>query len=232
MRSNYTYYFRAFAINKNGISYGNEVIVKTIVSKGSGYVSDIDGNVYSTINIGDQVWMADNLKTSRYANGDLIPQTKSNEKWAILESGSWCNYNNLIMYDKIYGKLYNWFTVSDSRNVCPIDWHVPSDIEWLKLTDSLGGVDFAGGKMKTIGSSKWQSPNSNATNESGFSALPGGDRRSNGEFAYIGNFVSWWCASEDGISNALFRYIGHKDGIIYKSSVNKLNGFSIRCIKD
>ena len=232
LSSNTTYYFRAFATNNNGTSYGNEVTIKTLIAKGSGYVSDIDGNVYKTINIGDQVWMAENLKTSHYSNGNLIPQLKSEEKWSNFKKGAWCNYGNYNKNNEIYGKLYNWYAVDNPRNVCPTGWHVPSDNEWGKLIDYLGGEEFAGGKMKTKGSQYWNSPNINATNDCEFSGISGGSRDNDGKFGRIGIRGIWWSSSEYDADDANFLHLFYQSSFANRTTVNKQNGFSIRCIKD
>ena len=123
--------------------------------------------------IGAQTWSAKNLDITTYRNGDTIPQVTDPEQWGALTTGAWCYYNNDSTNNAIYGKLYNWYAVIDSRGLAPLGWHVPSDKEWYTLIDYLGGVDIAGGKMKSV-SSLWISPNTGATNSSGFSALPGG----------------------------------------------------------
>ncbi len=232
LRSNTIYYFRAFAKNKNGISYGNEVTVKTLVLKGSGYVSDIDGNVYSTINIGNQVWMTENLKTEHYNNGAEISKVIDVSIWANLKTGAWCNYDNLIENDKIYGKLYNWYAVVDTRNLCPTGWHIPTDREWKILTDFLGGEEVAGGKMKKNGLQYWESPNNFANNESGFAGLPGGYRSISGSFDSMGNFGYWWSSSENDLGDALDLGLGYVAGSAYQNNNYKQAGSSVRCLKD
>ncbi|MFN5628176.1 MAG: fibrobacter succinogenes major paralogous domain-containing protein [Bacteroidota bacterium] len=158
-----------------------------------GSITDQDGNVYKTIVIGTQEWMAENLKSSHYLNGDLIPWVTNEATWGALTTGAACWYNNdSITYNCPYGRLYNWYAVTDTRNVCPTGWHVPSDAEWTTLinhidTNAVGGSNnnTAGGKMKSTGTQYWPSPNTDATNESGFSGLPGGGRSSNGAFAAL-----------------------------------------------
>jgi len=137
-------------------------------------VTDIDGNEYATIQIGTQVWMAENLRTTKYCNGDPIPNVTDSLQWVNLATGAWAHNNNYSQYENLYGKLYNWYAVDDSRNICPCNWHVPTDAEWTTLIDYLGGEGVAGGKMKSTGTQYWLSPNTDATNESGFSGLPGG----------------------------------------------------------
>jgi uncharacterized protein (TIGR02145 family) len=196
-----------------------------------GIVKDASGNSYKTIKIGDQVWMVENLKTERYANGNLIPNIKGNSEWSNLNTGAWCNYDNSKLNEAIYGKLYNWYAVADARNICPDSWHVPSEAEWTILADYLGGTDVNGAKMKTAGSKYWESPNKNATNESGFSSLPGG-YRSNSNWTFfndIGYYSYWWSSSESSPANALYRILGYS---LQMASSNKQFGYSVRCIKD
>ena len=194
-------------------------------------VTDIDGNIYPTVLIGNQWWMAENLRTPTYANGEPIPNVTDNTAWSQLSSGAWCNYNNNTVNDSIYGKLYNWFTVADPRNVCPTGWHVPTDAEWTVLTDFLGGNTIAGGKMKTT--TGWVAPNTGATNESGFSGLPGGYRSlNNGGFTNVGGYGNWWSSTESSTGSAWFRYLSYNNSAAYRNDGNEQNGFSVRCLKD
>jgi uncharacterized protein (TIGR02145 family) len=215
-------------VTAQGGNAGNLIACNEIV----GDLIDIDGNVYQTVQIGDQLWMAENLKTSRFANGDPIPLVMENTAWAQLSTPAWCNYENNSAYDAIYGKLYNWFTVSDPRNVCPDGWHVPSVDEWNVLREFLGGQAVAGGKMKTT--SGWELPNTGATNESGFSALPAGYRWFNdGSFTNLTFFAGWWTSTEFDIENAFYRFITHTSSALSGNyTFGKRRGFSIRCIRD
>lgn len=197
-----------------------------------GAVTDIDGNTYKTIMLGDLEWMAENLNTSRYANGDLIPNVVDNSEWADQTEGAWCYYDNDVQYACPYGKLYNWFVTLDERNVCPTGWHVPTDEEWTELTDYLGGESVAGGKMKSSGTEFWVSPNAGATNESGFSGLPGGARSFIGHFTDFGSFAYWWSSTEIFDYNAWTKLLYYNNDIVYRSSHNKGNGFSVRCLRD
>lgn len=137
-------------------------------------VTDIDGNTYQTIIINGQEWMAENLRTTKYADGDPIPNVTDANQWSNLTTGAWAHYNNDSQYENPYGKLYNGYTISDPRNVCPTDWHISTDAEYSLLSDYLGGQGVAGGKMKSIDSQYWSGLNLYATNESGFSGRPGG----------------------------------------------------------
>ena len=199
-----------------------------------GSMTDQQGNVYKTIVIGSQEWMAENLKTSIYRNGEPIATNLTNAEWENTintQIGAWAFYNNDSLYDCPYGKLYNWYAVADSRHVCPMGWHVPTDGEWTILTDYLG-VSVAGGKMKTTGTQYWLSPNAAATNESGFSGLPGGYRNYYGDFSLVGSYVYWWSSSEDFPFNAWSRYLSHLLDIVKERSDHKGDGLSVRCIRD
>jgi uncharacterized protein (TIGR02145 family) len=220
-----TYYIRAYATNSAGTAYGNETSFTTLPT-----VTDIDGNIYKTIQIGDQVWMSENLKTSRYRNGGLIPYVTDNTAWGNL-TGAWSYYNNADSNNEIYGKLYNWYTTLGDT-LCPTGWGVPTDAEWTTLTTDLGGESVAGDKMKSVGTAYWNSPNTGATNESGFSALPGGYRNSDGSFASIRNFAFFWSATESVNGFAWFRHLTSNDGFVYRYNLNKSFGASVRCLRD
>lgn len=195
-------------------------------------VTDIDGNVYSTQIIGTQEWMVENLRTSKYCNGDSIPNVINDIQWENLTTGAWSHYNNDSLNENPYGKLYNWFAVVDARNICPCGWHVPSDEEWTELTDYLGSDAISGGKMKSTDTLYWQSPNMDATNESGFSGLPGGTRSSNGYFGSIGTGGYWWSSTEYLPSVGWRRSLGYNGGNTMTGGHAKGNGLSVRCLKD
>jgi len=195
-------------------------------------IKDIDGNVYRTVRIGTQVWMAENLRTTRYRNGDQIPNVTDNSQWTLLSTGAWCNYENQASHDAVYGKLYNGHAVADSRGLCPQGWHAPTDTDWTTLVAILGGND-AGGKLKSKGATYWRAPNSGANNTSGFSGLPGGYRSSyNGNFSDIGIDCTWWNASESDAEYAWGRYLNSYNANVLRDYFNKRNGFYIRCVKD
>lgn len=196
-------------------------------------VTDIDGNVYRNVQIGGQCWMAENLKTTRNEDGTDIPNVTDNTTWTELTTGAWAHYENTSSYENPYGKLYNWYAVADPRNVCPAGWHVPTDAEWTVLTDYLGGENVAGGKMKSTGTQYWDSPNIGATNESGFSGLPGGYRNHIvGFFFNLGNLGGWWSASESGAEDAWYRHLFNGNADINWNFFNKRNGYSVRCLRD
>jgi len=195
-------------------------------------VKDIDGNIYKTICIGNQIWMAENLRVSKYRNGDPIPNIKNHEEWFELNSGAWCNYDNDISNDSKYGKLYNFYAVDDKRGLAPKGWHVPNEEEWETLITFLGGEDVAGGELKESGVIHWSSPNEGATNKSGFSALPGGYRDYFGPFYRIGNNGIWWRSTENNSSSARYRNLHYSNSNVYKDFSDKAIGYSVRCLKD
>lgn len=199
-----------------------------------GTVSDIDGNVYRTVRIGSQEWMADNLKTTRYRNGDAIANVTDNNSWFNLTSGAYCHYNNDENYVATYGRLYNWYAVNDGRNLAPAGWHVSTDADWAALMTALGGGDVAGGKLKEAGTSHWNSPNAGATNESGFTGLPGGYRNPDGPCAHIGNIGFWWSATLDNVNaDRAWRFtLRYFDSLVERNSYYFMGGMSVRCVKD
>jgi uncharacterized protein (TIGR02145 family) len=201
-------------------------------------VTDIDGNVYNTVTIGSQVWLKENLKVTHYNNGDSIPNITDNTAWASLNTPAYCWYNNdYDTYGTVYGALYNWFTTDSAsngnKNLCPLGWHIPTSTEWTTLTTYLGGESVAGGKMKEAGTAHWSAPNTGATNESDFTALPGGYRGYvNGSFNYIGIFGHWWSNTQYDTSLAWGRGLFYLDAPVNNSTSVKKNGFCIRCMKD
>jgi len=222
-----TYYVRAYATNSAGTAYGNEIRFTT-----NGTITDIEGNVYKIIQIGNQVWMVENLRVTHYSNGDPITKVTNGTTWSTLTTGAYCDYDNTPSNSTTYGKIYNWYTVQDSRKLCPTGWHVPLDSEWTLLTDYLGGESVAGGKLKEIGTIHWQSPNSGATNESGFTALPGGHRDYVGAFKYLGSYGSWWSATESRPIYAWYRFLDYDFSNFTRNDRKKQLGFSVRCLKD
>lgn len=192
-------------------------------------VTDIDGNTYPVVQIGNQCWIAENLRTTKYNDGSLIPNVTDDQAWSNDTTPAWCHYENNPSYDATYGKLYNWYTVAGG-NMCPTDWHVPTDAEWTTLINFLGGESVAGGKMKAT--TGWNPPNTAATNESGFSGLPGGYRNILGTFLYSGLQGYWWSSSEFDESIASFRYLDNNVGYINNYNYIKTGGFSVRCLRD
>jgi uncharacterized protein (TIGR02145 family) len=202
-------------------------------------VKDIDGNVYKTVTIGKQVWMKENLKATKYNDGKAIPLVSDDNAWGALTSPAYCWFNNNSAANKnAYGALYNWYTVNTNK-LCPGGWHVPSDAEWRTLTTYLGGEGVAGGKLKETGTTHWESPNTGATNESGFTALSSGSRNHAGAFDISGSnaifFRSnacWWSSSGLSDFNAFYRRLYNALSDIYSSLSVKQSGYSVRCLKD
>lgn len=192
-------------------------------------LTDIDGNEYNTVVIGTQEWMAENLRTTKYCNGDPIPNVTVETQWVDLTIGAWSHYDNDHQNENLYGKLYNWFAVDDEKNICPCGWHVPSNTEWTVLTDYLGGESVAGGKMKSTNG--WKE-NGNGTNESVFSGLPGGARDYDGTFEYGGSYGGWWSSTGPWADDALYLVLGYDDDGVYMADYDNRGGFSVRCIRD
>ena len=183
------------------------------------------------LKIGDQIWSVKNLDVDTFRNGDPIPHAATDEQWEEAgENGTpaWCYYDNDPANGEMYGKLYNWHAVNDPRGLAPEGWHVPSDDEWTTLTDLLGGED-PGTKMKST--SGWEE-DGNGTNESGFAGLPGGFRGSNGAFNLIGNYGFWWSSTEDDTNYAWNRDLNYSNGFVFRGSLIKETGFSVRCLRD
>jgi len=221
-----TYYVRAYATNSAGTAYGSQVSFTTTES-----LSDIDGNEYATVEIGSQVWMAEPLATSSYSDGTAIPLVTSNTEWSNLTSPGYCFYNNdEATYGATYGALYNWYAVN-AGNLCPDGWHVPTTDDWSILISNIGGADQAG-KLKEAGTVHWNSPNTGATNETGFTALPGGYRLSNGGYVNMGAWGHWWLPVQVDEDLAWYRYLSYDNTNITLTQFNKKIGLSIRCIED
>jgi len=181
--------------------------------------------------IGTQTWTRCNLKTTTYRNGDIIPQVTNPAEWMDLTTGAWCYYNNDPSTEATYGKLYNWYALNDPRGIAPDGYHVPTDIEWNTLIDYLGGGVVAGGAMKKSGTTYWNSPNTDAVNSSGFTALPGGYRASSGSSNDIREFANFWSLSEIDIDHAFQYTLHYSVGSIVSQSLNKQGGLSVRLVK-
>jgi uncharacterized protein (TIGR02145 family) len=223
---NTTYYVKAYATNGDLTGYGNEQSFATLdISNATNLTPDIEGNIYSITTIGTQVWMTENLKTTKYNDGNEISLVIDNTSWLELSTPAYCSYNNVG-----YGALYNWYAVNTGK-LCPIGWHVPNDTDWTALMEFLGGSNIAGGKLKDTG--YWLSPNNGATNESGFAALPGGWRLPTGEYQYIGEYGFWWSSIEYDALSAMRWVLGYSmSDFIGNGGWNKKLGCSVRCIKD
>lgn len=204
---------------------------------GSSTVTDGEGNVYQTVVIGDQVWMSENLRSTKYCNGEPITLVTNGTSWATATGEAYTVYNYDPLLDSIYGKIYNWYAAADPRNVCPCGWHVPSDAEFTALTDFLGSESVAGGKMKSLGTlaggdGLWTIANFEATNESGFTGLPGGGRLSNGSYTGMNTYAWFWISTENTATTSWRRDLENLSGGVLRNNVNKKAGCSIRCIQD
>jgi len=228
-----TYYVRAYATNIAGTAYGNEISFTTTSTSGI-TITDVDGNTYSSVNIGTQTWMKENLKTTKFNDGTAILPVTDYSAWLGLTTPAYCWYNNdASTYKDSYGALYNWYTVNAGK-LCPSGWHVPNINELTTLIEYLGGENVSGGKLKETGTIHWRSPNTGATNSSGFTAFPGGYRTSTSitPFGSVGYTGYWWCSTEASF-NAAWRYMLNSDnGTITKTGDYKLLGLSVRCLKD
>lgn len=197
-------------------------------------VTDVDGNVYATVQIGTQVWMKENLKAAHYRNGDIINNVTDNTAWASLSTGAWCYFNNSTSNAGV-GKLYNWYAVNDSRNIAPSGWHVATNADWVVLETYLGDAATAGGKLKETGTTHWLSPNTGATNSVGFNAIAA-EFRSNvdGSFAPLGLGYNayWWTSTQQDATTAWFRNLNYNLSTVYSFYVHKATGASVRCVKD
>jgi uncharacterized protein (TIGR02145 family) len=185
-----------------------------------------------TVVIGNQEWMKYNLDTRYYRNGDLIPEIKESKKWELFKKGAWCFYENEPKNGYHYGKLYNWYAINDPRGLAPKGFHIPTDEEWQTLINYLGGYDIAGSKMKQKGTRFWAEPNTDANNNSGFEALPGGCRDNIGGFNVLKYCGTWWSLSKFDFNKIYLISLYWSSGIITKEDTNKQLGLSVRCIKD
>lgn len=252
------YYVRAYVIYSAGVAYADQLTFTTAsaTTEGEtgriifnpdltyGSVSDIDGNIYKTIQIGTQTWMAENLKTTKYFDGVDIPNVTDFTEWSGLTTGAYCwYYNDISDYKDNYGALYNWFAVNTGK-LCPTGWHVPADGEWVTLTTYLGGNEYAGGKLKETGNTHWQSPYNwekpypLATNVSGFTAIPGGSRNVFGDpdfddWSWISLAGYWWSTTVSIYNSAIYwAVINSTDKMHTSYLLHNQSGFSVRCVKD
>ncbi|MCX6268376.1 MAG: fibrobacter succinogenes major paralogous domain-containing protein [Bacteroidetes bacterium] len=213
--------------------------------KSDGQIADIDGNVYNTVKIGSQVWLKENLKVTRYNNGDPILLVKDTLAWTKLTTAAYCNYDNNERIAQEYGRMYNYYSVTDARKLCPAGTHVPSDSEWEALSDFLGGMKVAGGKMKEPGTKHWRSPNvmtidttngdfsEISTENSGFSALPAG-RQYHDCYTFLGEYTQMWSVTQCGYDDDLVwcRYMTFSLPHLNRFTYKKHYGLSVRCLKD
>ena len=226
LAANTTYHVRAYATNGTGTSYGTDLVFTTDPLT----VNDNDGNSYGVIRIGTQLWMQENLKTTKLNDGTAIPLTEGTSEWSSLTTSSYCWYGNNATYKNTYGALYNWFAVNTGK-LCPSGWHVASDNDWLTLKDFLNGELVAGGKLKETGTSHWLSPNTGATDEFEFTALPGGWRTDAGSFQNIRNYGYWWTSTLI-TPNAWYRHIQNDSEKLFRATNGQKFGMSVRCMKD
>jgi uncharacterized protein (TIGR02145 family) len=240
---NTTFYVRAYLTNNVGTFYGNELTFTT-PAPSTTILSDVDGNIYSLITICNQTWTKSNLNASKYSDGTTIPEVTDPAEWNTLTTGAWCYYNNDAANGETYGKLYNFYAVAGiydeasrlnpslRKKLAPPGWHVPTDADWTTLENCLGGSMGAGGKMKEIGTAHWDSPNMGATNVSGFTGLPGGQRDYFGAFKEIKRKGYWYSSSfRDGVIAGGGRMMYAFTPDIYGDSGDKW-GYSVRCIRD
>jgi uncharacterized protein (TIGR02145 family) len=238
LKINTTYHYRLKAVNSLGTTYGDDISFTTAAEKVNivlfnpvvtyGSVNDNDGNTYKTIKVGSQTWMAENLKTTRYNDNAPIPFVTEVAIWSALSTSAYTWYNN----DSIaYGALYNWYAVNTGK-LCPTGWHVPSDDEWTGLTTYLGGDSIAGDKIKETGTIHWLTPNTEASNESGLTGLPGGYRSNIGTFGNIKKIGYWWSSTSFSTVDAYYRFISSDFEPVVRSNSSKRGGFSIRCVMD
>ena len=204
---------------------------EVFTSPTTGTVKDADGRANRIVKIGSQWWTAENLRVTHYRDGTYIPNVTDNTTWNGLASGARCYYtNDSVTYATNYGALYNWFTIVDSRNLCPAGWHVPSDVEWATLATYLGGNTVAGGKMKETGTTHWNSSNS-ASNESGFTAL-GGGYRTGPSYSGIGLYGDYWTSTASSSSNAWYIGLLYNYLTFGTSNFTKTLGATVRCVRD
>lgn len=221
-----------------------------------GSIIDIDGNTYKVILIGNQLWMSENLKTTKYNDGTAIPNITVSGTWGAATTGAYCDCDNTPANSTTYGRLYNWYVVDNNaaskvasnggKNVCPTGWHVPSDTEWTTLTDYLtnngygfegSGSDIAKSMAATSGWTTYvtfgTAGNDQASNNrSGFTAVPGGDRTFNGTYTAIGLYSYWWSSAEYSTTNAYSRGIHYNNGIVFRANGDRRDGFHVRCLRD
>jgi len=225
------YYVRAYATNIEGTFYSENVSFTTLSLLNK--VEDVEGNIYKTVTIGSQVWMSENLKTTKYNDGSSIPNLTDETQWISTTKGAYCDYGNNVSNSTVYGRLYNWYSVSDTRKLCPKGWSVPSDDEWQTLVNFLGGESYAGGKLKESGTSHWLTPNTGANNVYGFTALPAGHRDGAALYRRLGDFAIWWTATEE--SSLIYswrRSVEYNTEYVSTNRNFKTLGFSVRCVKN
>jgi len=244
--ANTTYYARAYATDDNGTVYGAQMAFTTLgmLSTNGNGVTDIDGETYTSVVINGKEWMKKNLDVSKYKNGDIIPQVTDVAQWDALTTGAWCYYENDTANGPIYGKLYNWYAINDPRGLAPNGWHIPTDTEWTALTTFLGGEDVAGGKLKDDAATYWTASTSTySSNQSGFTALPGGNGYLNFHlvtgttytladlFKDKTNAAYFWSATAN-VDLAWARNLNYLSSNVVRSGALKKSALSVRCVKN
>ncbi len=228
LTENKTYYYRVKAVNCGGTTYGSAVPFKTVPTQ----VTDASGNVYNVIQIATQFWIKENLKTTKSNDGaNILNETGS---WDNQITSAYCWYLNDITYKSLYGALYNWYAVLTGK-LCPTGWHVPTDENWTKLINYVGGESVAGGKLKEVGFDHWNTPNTGASNTYNFTALPGGFKTSiitKITFLGLGQSGYYWSSTEYNAGNAYYRRMNYNSSAVEHSNLYKWMGMSVRCIKD
>lgn len=245
LRNNATFFARTYATNSEGTNYGQEISFTLWLNVADNAAIDVDNNSYSSVKIGNQVWLSENLVATHYRNGDPIQNLTMlhDEQWVTATTGAYCDYNDLSENAGLYGHLYNWYTVNDSRNVCPTGWHIPTKDDWQTLIDYLGGTDVAAFQLKDNGSNGnlWTESNFISNYASGFSALPAGIRTSNlnnptkSNYLTLGSDGVFWAKEAYGDFNPHLAYYAHINSTgwaVVDYNANKIAGLSIRCIKD
>ena len=209
-----------------------EITDDSSIQYGEG-ATDIDGNTYQSVIIGTQEWMVENLRTTNYSDGTPIPNVTVNTEWGNLSTGAWCHYDNDNQHEATYGKLYNWYAVETGK-LCPTGWHVPTDAEWIVLTDYLTANGHSGAEGRALKSTSGWYSGGNGTDNYGFLGLPGGYRYGDGDFDYIGYDGNWWSSSQSQLytNYAWNRYLDYYVDNVYSSYYNKKLGYSVRCLRD
>ena len=194
-------------------------------------ITDVDGNVYTSVTIGTQEWMSENLRTTKYSDGTAIPNVTGNTEWYNLSTGAWSHYDNdSSQYEAIYGKLYNWFAVETGK-LCPTGWHVPTDAEWTVLTDYLEADGHSGAEGRALKATSGWNDGGNGTDDYGWNGLPGGGWTDDG-FSFIGYYDNWWSSSEASTYTAWIRYVSAYNDRAGRIGYSKNYGFSVRCLRD
>ena len=231
---NTVYYVRAYAINGAGVAYGagQAISFRTLFFVEGNGVTDNSGNNYSSVFLGTQEWMAENLRTANYRNGDAIPNVTNATEWIGLSTGAWCYYNNNSQLENPYGKYYNWYAVTDTRQLCPTGWQIPTDADWTVLTDFLGGIYTADERLKEADFAHWSPSGYNGDNSSGFTGLPGGRRHyTNGSSLYMSELGYHWSSTQATPTTAWCRVLGYQYSGVSRSEYNFKNGITVRCMR-